>query len=226
MGGSTLARHEGRDRKLAAARTAVLVVDAQKAELEPEVLERHPEFGPALRRALPAMRRLVEAARARGVEIVYTVIEALTRDGRDRSLDHKLSDILVPRGSPLARVIAEVAPQGDEIVLPKTSSGVFNSTSLDYVLRNLGIENVVVAGFVTDQCVDMAVRDGADRGYYMVCATDACAAYTEARHAAALAPSAATAGCRRWTRCWPTSPERPDSAGGRPRGAAGTGPDR
>jgi nicotinamidase-related amidase len=71
-------------------------------------------------------------------------------------------------------------------VLPKTSSGVFNSTNLDYVLRNLGIENVVVVGFVTDQCVDMAIRDGADRGYYMVCAEDACAAYSGERHATAL----------------------------------------
>lgn len=185
--GSTLARYEGRDRKLKAGRTAVLVVDAQKAELLPEVLERHPEFDRALHgRALPALKRLIDGARARGVEIVYTVIEALTRDGRDRSLDHKLSNILVPRGSPLAEVIDMVAPQEDEIVLPKTSSGVFNSTNIDYVLRNLGVENVVVAGFLTDQCVDMAVRDGADRGYYMVCATDACASYTEARHATAL----------------------------------------
>lgn len=184
---STLARYEGRDRRLDPRRTAVLVVDAQEAELEPEVLERHPEFAAALHgRALPALRRLVESARAAGVEIIYTVIEALTRDGRDRSLDHKLSNILVPRGSPLARVIADVFPRDDEIVLPKTSSGVFNSTSLDYVLRNLGIENVIVAGFVTDQCVDMAIRDGADRGYYMVCATDACAAYTEERHMTAL----------------------------------------
>lgn len=54
------------------------------------------------------------------------------------------------------------------------------------VLRILGIENVVVAGFVTDQCVDMAIRDGADRGYYMVCAEDACAAYSGERHATAL----------------------------------------
>ena len=185
--GGTLACYEGRDRKLVARRTAVLVVDAQNAELEPEVLDKHPEFAEALKkRALPAMKRLVEGARAKGVEIIYTVIEALTRDGRDRSLDHKLSNILVPRGSPLAKVIADVAPTEDEIVLPKTSSGVFNSTNLDYVLRNLGIENVIVAGFVTDQCVDMAIRDGADRSYYMVCAADACAAYSEERHATAL----------------------------------------
>lgn len=185
--GGTLARCEGRDRKLEPQKTAVLVIDAQNAELEPEVVETHPEFATALKvRALPAMRELLEAARGRGMEVIYTVIEALTKDGRDRSLDHKLSNILVPRGSRLAQVIEDVAPQGDEIVLPKTSSGVFNSTNIDYVLRNLGIENVIVTGFVTDQCVDMAIRDGADRGYYMVCAQDACAAYTQERHETAL----------------------------------------
>jgi len=185
--GGTLARYEGRNRKLQASKTAILVVDAQNAELAKEVLEKYPEFDTALHcRALPAMKKLVLGARARGVEIIYTVIEALTQDGRDRSLDHKLSNILVPKGSPLAMVMDEVAPNDDDIVLPKTSSGVFNSTNLDYVLRNLGIEDVVVAGFVTDQCVDMAIRDGADRGYYMVCAQDACAAYTEERHATAL----------------------------------------
>jgi nicotinamidase-related amidase len=185
--GSTLARYEGRDRKLEAGRTVILIVDAQKAELVPEVLEKYPEFDRAVHdRALPAMKRLIDGAREKGAEVVYTVIEALTRDGRDRSLDHKLSNILVPRGSPLAEVIDMVAPQDDEIVLPKTSSGVFNSTNIDYVLRNLGAENVVAAGFLTDQCVDMAIRDGADRGYYMVCATDACASYTEARHQGAF----------------------------------------
>ncbi|WP_099867259.1 cysteine hydrolase family protein [Pararhizobium haloflavum] len=183
----TLARHEGRDRMLNPAQTVVLVVDAQNAELQPEILMRHPEFADALeQRALPAMERLLKQARVRNVEIVYTVIEALTKDGRDRSLDHKLSNILVPRGSKLAGVIDRVAPLEDEMVLPKTSSGVFNSTSIDYVLRNLGVQNIIVCGFVTDQCVDMAVRDGADRGYYIVCAEDACAAYTNQRHENAL----------------------------------------
>lgn len=185
--GTTLAHYSGRDRKLDARRTAILIVDAQNAELAPEVEAQHPEFVQEVRtRALPAMQRLLAGARAAGVEVVYTVIESLTLDGRDRSLDHKLSNMHIPKGSPLARVIDEVAPLGDEIVVPKTSSGVFNSTNMDYLLRNLGAENVIVAGFVTDQCVDMAVRDGADRGFYMVCAHDACATYTAERHQAAL----------------------------------------
>ena len=75
-------------------------------------------------------------------------------------------------------MLADIAPARDEIVLPKTSSSVFNSTNLDYLLRNIGIEDVFVTGFLTDQCIDHAVKDGADRGYYMSCVHDACAAET------------------------------------------------
>ena len=71
-------------------------------------------------------------------------------------------------------------------MLPKTSSGVFNSTNIDYVLRNLGIRYLIVAGVVTDQCVDMAVRDAADRGYLVSMPGDASATYTQERHDTAL----------------------------------------
>lgn len=172
---------------LTPSRTAVLVVDVQVAEIAPELLEQYPEYARALSgRMLPALSRLVDGARSQGCEIIYTVIEALTTDGRDRSLDHKLSDILVPKGSPLAAVLPQGRQQPDDIVLPKTSSGVFNSTILAYVLRNMGITNVIVTGLLTDQCVDMAVRDGADLGFYMVCAADACVSKTDARHEQAL----------------------------------------
>jgi nicotinamidase-related amidase len=114
------------------------------------------------------------------------VIEDLTADGRDRSLDYKLSSMGFPKGSDEAQVVPELQPLPDEIVLSKTSSSVFNSTNLDYLLRNMGIEDVFVAGCRTDQCIDHAVKDGADRSYYMTCVHDACAAETEARHAAAL----------------------------------------
>src|SRR5690606_7235990 len=172
---------------LVPARTAILVIDVQRSEFLPEALGRHPEYAAALQeRMLPALSRLVEGARASGCEIIYTVIEALTTDGRDRSLDHKLSDILVPKGSPLAETLPEAGRREDDILLPKTSSGGFNSTALDYVLRNLGIRNVVVAGLLTSQCADMAGGHGGDRGYYMVCAHDACATKTDERHEQAL----------------------------------------
>src|SRR5205085_12277458 len=81
-----------------------------------------------------------------------------------------------------AQPIAELTPIENEIVLPKTSSGVFNSTNIDYVLRNLGTRYLIIAGVVTDQCVDMAVRDAADRGYLVSVPEDASATYSQERH--------------------------------------------
>ncbi len=137
----------------------------------------------ARRASFRNIARLLEAFRRADLEVIYTVMENLTEDGRDRSLDYKLSGISIAKGSWEAKVVAAIAPARDEIVLAKTSSSVFNSTNLDYLLRNIGIEDVFVTGFLTDQCIDHAVKDGADRGYYMSCVHDACAAETEARHA-------------------------------------------
>ena len=136
--------------------------------------------------AVPNMQRLQAACRGGGIEVLYTVIESLTRDGRDRGLDHKISGISVPRGSWDAKVLDEIAPAGDEIVLPKTSSSVFISTNLDYVLRNLGVRSLVVAGVLTDQCVDSAVRDACDLGYLVTTVTDACATHSQERHDSSL----------------------------------------
>lgn len=176
-----------RDSLIDPRRTALLLVDVQNSEIADDVQQEHAWYYHEIQnRVLPNIRRLIDACRRAGGEVVYTTIESLTRDGRDRSLDHKLSGILVPKGAWEGKVIDAVAPGEDDIVLPKTSSGVFNSTSIDYVLRNLGIDAVIVVGMLTDQCVDMAVRDGADRGYFMVCAADACATHTQERHDHAL----------------------------------------
>jgi ureidoacrylate peracid hydrolase len=132
--------------------------------------------------ALPNMRRLQAAFRTAGIEVMYTVIESLTRDGRDRSLDYKITGFHVPKGSWDASVLDAIAPAADEIVLPKTSSSVFISTNIDYVLRNLGVRQLVIAGVLTDQCVESAVRDACDLGYLVTLVTDACATQSQERH--------------------------------------------
>ena len=131
---------------------------------------------------LPNMQRLQATARASGIEVVYTTIESLTLDGRDRSLDYKITGFNVPKGSWDGKVLDAIAPVGDEMVFPKTSSSVFISTHIDYVLRNLGVRQLVIAGLVTDQCVESAVRDACDLGYLVTLVTDACLTYTPERH--------------------------------------------
>src|SRR5947209_11525311 len=132
--------------------------------------------------ALPNLQRLQAACRIGRVEVLYTVIESLTEDGRDRSLDYKISGLHVPKGSWDAQVLYAIAPAGDEIVIPKTSSSPFVSTNIDYVLRNLGVRSLVIAGILTDQCIDSAARLACDLGYLVTIATDACATHSRERH--------------------------------------------
>ncbi len=179
-------------------RAALLFIDVQNfschldgaewATMTPdELLEKRDPFLAQMRDAvLPRMQAIQSAARRAGVEVMYTTIESLTLDGRDRSLDYKITGFNVPKGSWDGQVVAEIAPQGDEIVLPKSSSSVFVSTHIDYILRNLGVQQVILSGVLTDQCVESAIRDACDLGYLVTQVTDACATFSDARQAASL----------------------------------------
>ena len=188
--------------------TAMLFVDVQNyssenggayAHLSPE--ERDATygffFGEMREQAIPNMQRLQRACREAEIEVMYTVIEALTEDGRDLSLDYKISRLFCPKGSHDAKVIDAIAPRGDEIVIPKTSSSVFISTNIHYVLGNLGVRHLIVAGALTDQCVDSTVRDACDYGYLVTLVTDACATLSAERHASSIANNCGYARLRR-----------------------------
>ena len=146
-------------------------------------------------RVIPNMQAVQAACRAAGVEVMYTTIESLTLDGRDRSLDYKITGFNVPKGSWDGKVLDQIAPEGDEIVLPKGSS--FVSTHIDYVLRNLGVRQLVISGLITDQCVESAIRDACDLGYLVTQVSDACLTYSQARHDNSL--SAIKGYCRQVT---------------------------
>ncbi|WP_284944968.1 isochorismatase family cysteine hydrolase [Acidisoma cladoniae] len=138
-------------------------------------------------RGLPNMQRLQAACRTAKIEVMYTVIASLTQDGRDLSLDYKISGLFCPKGSHDAQVVDALAPLPDEIVITKTSSSVFISTNIHYVLGNLGIRSLIIAGGLTDQCIDSAVRDACDLGYLVTLPTDACVTQSQQRHETSLA---------------------------------------
>lgn len=179
-----------RQRAVEPASTALLVVDLQKGEYNPDKVASEPEdaylFDRIGNTVIPNGRKLIAGCRRAGIEVIYTVVESLTLDGRDRSLDYKISGIFAARGSVEAEVLDALKPEPNDIVIPKTSSSLFNSTNFEYVLRNLGIEYIMVMGIMTDQCVETAVRDGCDRGFLMTLIDDACATHSERRHRDAL----------------------------------------
>lgn len=135
---------------------------------------------------LANMARLQAKCRSTGIEVMYAVIESLTKDGRDRSLDYRITGFNVPKGSWDAQVHDAIKPLEDEMVFSKTSSNVFVSTNIDYVLRNLAVRQIVISGFITDQCISSAVRDACDLGYLVTLASDACATYSQNRHVDAI----------------------------------------
>ena len=173
---------------------ALLIVDVQNYCAHPDgagsrkldAQQRSYLFGRLRQTALPNLQLLQSACRRARIEVVYAAVENMTRDGRDRSLDYKISGIDVPRGSWDAQVLAEIAPAEDEMVFRKTSSSVFVSTNIDFVLRNLEVRSLIIAGMMTDQCVESAVRDACDVGYLVTLVTDACTTDGAERHEQSL----------------------------------------
>ena len=179
-----------RERAVELDRTALLLIDLQKSEYHEAKIKAEPQHAYFFDRmknvVIPNSQKLIAACRRAGVEVIYTTVECYTLDGRDRSLDYKISGIFAAKGSWEAQVLDELAPLPNEIVIPKMSSSVFMSTNIAYVLRNLGIEYVLTVGLLTDQCVESAVRDGCDLGFLMTLIDDACLTYSQERHDATL----------------------------------------
>jgi len=97
-----------------------------------------------------------------------------------------LVGLAVPRDSREASLLDELPVCEDDLVLSKTSSSPFNSTSIDRFLRNLDIDTLLVCGVVSNGCVEGTIRDASDLGYQVVMVEDACAAVTPALHQAAI----------------------------------------
>ena len=176
------------------ASTALLVIDIQNTYLEdketPEETARWRPFFERMRgTVIPNTRRLIDACRAHGVEIIYARIACHKQDGRDRSLSQKkpgFNYLLLPKDTPGGQIVPELAPEPDDIVMLKTTDSALTGTNLRLILRNMEIRDVVVAGIFTDQCVSSTVRSLADESFGVVVVDDCCAAATMELHDAEL----------------------------------------
>lgn len=138
---------------------------------------------------IPNVRRLLDKFRALNLPVLYCAIACHKKDGSDRSLSQKLpgwNSMLLHKDSINSRIIDEVAPNKDEIVLTKTTDSAITGTNLRLLLANLGIKTVVCAGLFTDQCVSSTVRSLSDESFHVIVAEDGCAAGSMELHTAEL----------------------------------------
>lgn len=196
----SIGNHPGHLRNLATRDTALLVIDMQyldaarghgvfatveESGISVEAQEYY--FENLEKTVVPNIRRLQDCFRENGLEVIHTRIQALTKDGRDRGAGHKRLGLLAAPGSKEAEFLPEVAPVGDEIVINKTSSGVFSTTNLYYVLKNLGVNALFVAGVYTNECVDTTARAACDLGFFVTLIEDGCTTVTPTLHDATIA---------------------------------------
>jgi nicotinamidase-related amidase len=128
---------------------------------------------------VPAVARLVAAARAAGVQVVHATayqradLKGLNTNARLFSGVLRSPVRLLP-GTPAVEVIPEVGVAPEDIVLTRTHGlNPMAGTDLDPILRNLGITTVVVAGVSVNIAVTNLVMDAVNHGYQVVLPRDA-----------------------------------------------------
>ena len=181
--------------------TALIVVDMQNADANPDVglgtmlRENYPEIHSYLydklaKVVVPNNIKLIEFFRKNGVRVIFIATATELPDNEDylplrrqRAKDARF----VPRvGTFEHQVLDELRPQEDELLINKRSTSAFNSTAIDQILRNLGIDGLVITGAGTYACVGLTARDAADKGYKCVLVDDACATLNQEMHDAFL----------------------------------------
>ena len=83
-------------------------------------------------------------------------------------------------------IIPRLRSKPNELVLDKNTGSAFNSTGIDFHLRNMGVTTLAVTGIATDMCVMVTSLDAADRGWNVFIVSDACTTVDNGSHEAAL----------------------------------------
>ena len=133
-------------------------------------------------RIIPKLKALLDWARGKGLPVIYAC--DAHRKGVDAELalwgDHAIE------GTWGAQVIDELKPQEGDFVVRKRRYSAFFGTDLDLLLRELGVDTLILTGLVTNVCVQHTAADAFFRGYKVVVVSDCCEALTEEEHKSAL----------------------------------------
>ncbi|GJL83804.1 MAG: cysteine hydrolase [marine bacterium B5-7] len=169
---------------------ALLIIDMQRDFVEPggfgEMLGNDVS---QLRSTIEPCSRVLAAARAANIPVIHTreghrpdLADApptkLARGGLKVGIGDEgpMGRVLV-RGAHGHDIIPELYPVDGEPVVDKPGKGAFYETDLDLILKNRGIETMVVCGVTTEVCVHTTVREANDRGYECVVLADCVGSY-------------------------------------------------
>jgi len=159
------------------ARPAVLVIDMHRGSIDPPGTV----FVPGGAGIVPAVARLLEAARSAGAPVVF-IVHQIRPDGSDaRSpfwVEAESVADLYPHvreqvvGSRWTELADGLEPRESDWVLPKKRYGAFSGNDLLFLLRNLGVETLVLTGVETEICILATAYHAFNDDYRVVVASD------------------------------------------------------
>ncbi len=150
--------------------SALLVMDVQLGIVE-RFTQNQPEY-------LTRLRRAIDAARERGIPVVYVVVGF--RAGHPEVSARNLSFSAIAgsgrfaEGDPQAGVHPQLAPEAGDIVVTKRRVSAFAGSDLDVVLRALGATQLMLAGIATSGVVLSTLRQAADLDFGLTVLEDGC----------------------------------------------------
>ena len=127
---------------------------------------------------IPNIKRLLDEARRRGIPVIYANDAHVPKV----DLEFKLWGEHAVKGTWGARVIDELAPQPGDYVIEKRRYSSFYETSLDLLLRELGVDTVILTGLHTNICVKHTAADAFYRGYKIIVVKDCVQTFSDEDH--------------------------------------------
>lgn len=182
------------EERIAPEHAALIIIDMQKDfVLDGLACDRAGRDLGATRSIIPALVRLLAAAREAGTLVVHVGFWTLPDHGSDsgpwlaqRRRATFSSDKVCIAESVGAEFIDELSPRPGELVVHKHRYSAFKGTDLDMLLRGRGIKTVITTGVSTNACVESTAREAFELGNYLCVPRDGVASWDTRLHEATL----------------------------------------
>lgn len=163
--------------------SALVVIDMQAGF----VRRSSPQWIPQAGRIVPRLDEVAEAARQRGIPVIFTSAQFLDPSPTDAlRMTAAIAEGNLGAGTEQLEILPELWREGDLLIGTKHTYDAFWQTDLDYILRGLRKDTLVIAGTLTNFCCEATARAGFDRGYHVVLCSDLCASDNPWTHDATL----------------------------------------